>query len=71
MNLKGLVNPSDFVASDNKEKCSQCGICVDRCHFGARILDQNNDTILKQDLCFGCGLCATTCPEGSIELTAR
>ncbi len=71
MNMKGLVKKSEFVATFNQKSCKQCGVCVDRCHFGARVLDSNNNIVFKQDLCFGCGLCVTSCPESLIELIPR
>ena len=71
MNMKGLVEPSEFVATFDPETCSQCNICVDRCQFEARALDSNGNIVFRQDLCFGCGLCVTTCPENSIELILR
>ena len=71
MNMEGLVEPSEFVATFDQEKCTQCGICVDRCQFGARVLNDENNFIFKQDLCFGCGLCLSSCPESLIELISR
>ncbi|MFX0091219.1 MAG: ATP-binding protein [Candidatus Hodarchaeota archaeon] len=71
MNMKGLVKPSEFVATFDLETCTECGICVDRCQFGARVVDSNEKISFKQDLCFGCGLCVTTCPENSIKLNPR
>jgi ferredoxin len=48
-------------------KCTSCGICVDRCHFGARnIIDGKIE--FNKDLCFGCGLCVSTCPTKAISL---
>ena len=71
MNMTGLVEPSEFVASFNEDSCNKCGICVDRCQFGARVLENDNDIVFKQDLCFGCGVCVTSCPETSIILIPR
>lgn len=71
LNSKGLVEPSEYVARFDQETCNECGICVDRCHFGARILDPDKNIVYKSDLCFGCGLCITSCPENSIELIPR
>jgi heterodisulfide reductase subunit A-like polyferredoxin len=71
MNMKGVVEPSEFVATFDFETCNQCGICVDRCQFGARIFDSKKKIIFYQDLCFGCGLCVTTCPEKLINLIPR
>ena len=48
-------------------KCTSCGICVDRCHFGARkVVDGKLQ--YDKDLCFGCGLCVDTCPTKAITL---
>ncbi len=71
MNMKGLVKLSEYIANFDLETCNRCGICVDRCHFGARIVDSNKDIVFRQDLCFGCGLCVSTCPVNSIELITR
>jgi len=71
MNMKGLIKPSEFVSTFNIETCSKCGICADKCQFGARELDVDKDLIFRKDLCFGCGLCVTNCPEGLIELIPR
>jgi len=71
MNMKGLVKPSEFAANIDQETCNQCGICVERCQFGAKIFDSDKNIIFKQDLCFGCGLCVSTCPVNAIELITR
>lgn len=50
--------------------CIGCGVCVDRCQFGARALV--GDTLsINQDLCFGCGLCVSTCPTHTITLVNK
>jgi len=48
-------------------KCIACGKCVDRCHFGARDIREGKLGFNK-DLCFGCGLCVSTCPSKAISL---
>lgn len=70
MNMKGLVESSDLVAFQDSAKCNLCGVCVDRCHFGA-IIREDDKIIFNRDFCFGCGLCVTACPENSIELHPR
>jgi NAD-dependent dihydropyrimidine dehydrogenase PreA subunit len=61
---------SDYVAVDDPEHCSDCGLCIDRCAFNAR--SRENETMLyDQEKCYGCGLCLTTCPEDAIRLKKR
>lgn len=61
---------SKYIATQNSEKCNDCGQCVDRCQFGARrILDEKLD--FQSEKCFGCGLCIETCPEDAIFLIER
>ena len=51
----------------DESKCISCGVCVNRCHFGARkIVDDK--MVYNKDLCFGCGLCVSTCPTDAINL---
>ncbi len=48
----------------NERLCSFCGLCVEACPFGARVL--NYDTRVADvdyALCQGCGVCAMVCPN--------
>ena len=47
----------------DKEKCLQCGECINLCRFDA-IKDYTVDFIS----CEGCGFCARACPEGAIMM---
>jgi ferredoxin len=64
------VLTSDTIAKTDFGKCDSCGICVERCQFGAR---ETVDGSLRFDpsLCLGCGLCVTECPTGAIELVEK
>jgi Pyruvate/2-oxoacid:ferredoxin oxidoreductase delta subunit len=56
-----------MTAVTNLSDCTDCGDCVDRCQFGAReIVD--GSLAFNPDLCFGCGLCVSTCPTNAITL---
>lgn len=55
-------------SSRDASKCENCGVCVDRCHFGARTME-NGRLIYDEDKCLGCGLCVTTCPTQAISLS--
>lgn len=61
-----------YVAMVDYDKCNGCGICAQRCQWGAlkfEVTSQKaNVDIFK---CYGCGLCQTGCPRGAIKLEPR
>jgi ferredoxin len=61
------IGKSGFFALLDEELCNQCGICVDKCIFGA-ISDENESIKFDEDKCFGCGLCAYSCPQDAVRL---
>jgi MinD superfamily P-loop ATPase len=52
----------------NKDGCIRCGICEERCRFGAIDLE---DLEVNPILCEGCGVCEASCPEDAISLEER
>ena len=50
-----------------EEDCSACGLCLEKCRFGA--IDQ--DLRIDPLLCEGCGVCAWFCPEEAIEMREK
>lgn len=63
---------SHYVAIVDYDKCNGCGICAQRCQWGALKIevttDKSNIDVFK---CYGCGLCETGCPRGAIRLQWR
>ena len=59
--------PSRFTAVCDVDLCTECEVCVERCHFGAIDMDNKTDRI-DEEKCMGCGLCVVTCPTEAITL---
>lgn len=57
-----------YVAERDLDLCTECGICVQRCHFDAFFEDEYGKVQFNADECRGCGICATGCPEGAIKM---
>jgi len=62
-----FIAHSDYIAVTDFNKCNDCGICINRCVFYARAI-QNNKLVINEDHCYGCGLCVTKCPEKAISM---
>jgi len=65
-----LILSSKYLAEDNREMCTACGVCVRRCIFGARSL-VDGELVYDRSRCMGCGVCVSTCPTGTISMTLR
>ncbi len=58
-----------FEAVIDREECTGCEDCVDRCPVGAITLEDT--AIVDREKCLGCGLCATGCQSEAITLHLR
>jgi len=67
---RDLVARSDYVAVTDRERCTNCGLCIERCIFGARSM-QNGVVEHDARSCLGCGLCVSACPERATEMKER
>jgi Fe-S-cluster-containing hydrogenase component 2 len=68
--LPDAVVESDSIAQQNEDTCVHCGVCVDRCQFQARRME-NGFLKYESAKCFGCGVCASTCPVEAISIVKR
>lgn len=68
--LHNLVVPSEKIAQDDASICTHCGICANRCQFGARTIN-NSELVYNPSKCLGCGLCISTCPVKAISFQSR
>jgi len=74
---KGVWPRSCWVAAYDSAACTLCGACVRRCHFDAFYHDGTASLVEGKEKpnvrfdagrCWGCGLCANTCPSGAITM---
>lgn len=65
-----VVDPSRFVATIDAQECTGCGVCHERCYFGAISWSdgEGSASVVDRDKCMGCGLCLVTCPAECIGL---
>ncbi len=54
---------SGQTAHIDEQKCTQCGLCQDLCHF-----DAIHDFAVDGAFCEGCGFCSHICPEEAITM---
>lgn len=64
------LGKSGFIALLDLELCNQCEICLDKCIFEA-ISYENENIKVDEDKCFGCGLCAYSCPQEAVKLILK
>lgn len=58
---------SGVVAEIDLDKCTNCGICADKCRFNAIPVLNNQHTISSLN-CEGCGYCEKVCPVDAIKM---
>lgn len=61
---------SEIIAVQHDNSCDDCGLCAERCHFGARTMSHGK-LIFGPEKCFGCGLCISSCQSNAISLEKR
>ncbi len=70
LGLENSVAKSNFYAIVDREACTGCKTCLDRCQFKA-ISIENDKSLVEKSRCSGCGLCVTTCDSGALNLTRK
>lgn len=55
----------------DRNKCSGCGTCVDKCPTQCCSLDDERKSVSEADRCVGCGQCVPICPEGARALVKK
>ena len=58
-----------FVAAVHDSLCMGCGVCVDACPYGARVIDELTKVAkIRPFLCDSCGSCVAICPNNASYL---
>ncbi len=66
-NMSAIL-PSNFIPRSGDD-CAACGICVDRCWFGALSIDEAQErSVVDPEKCIGCGVCTLACPQETLKL---
>jgi len=62
-----MLASSGYLSVVDKDKCLACGICVEKCPFGAIRLSDPQVQI-DPHVCMGCGVCSRICPQDALSL---
>lgn len=65
-----MIDPGDYMAQVDKEKCEGCGTCLETCQVEARSINEGFADI-DPLRCLGCGACVQTCPEDASTMVPR
>ena len=66
----GVLSRGLYIVALDSERCTACGICVERCHFGANSLTNGVSEVNLAE-CYGCGLCVSTCAGEARRMVKR
>ncbi len=70
LNSEERCDKGRFIERTKASECTDCGVCVDVCHFGARAFTEGK-FVLSIEKCYGCGVCSASCPLDCIEMVER
>ena len=70
MNSNAMLAQANFVVAVDRDRCSGCGDCIDRCQVAALSLVDEVISVNEQ-LCLGCGNCVPACPTETLSMTRR
>jgi len=59
----------DLVAHINAGNCTQCGLCLEVCAYGA--IEIEPKPVIDGEKCVACSLCHNICPSGAITLAGK
>ncbi len=65
-----MLEYSNFGLAIDKDSCSGCGDCIERCQMEALSLVDDVITV-NEKICFGCGNCVSACPTEALSMVRR
>jgi len=68
--MSTIVSPSSYIAQIDITLCNDCGLCIDKCPVDAISLI-NDKTVVNDNWCLGCGVCAAFCKTKACNMQAR
>jgi len=71
LNREEICDKGIYIEETDYDCCSDCGLCVDVCYFGARQINDEGNLVVNREECYGCGLCYEICPVECIEMIKR
>jgi len=63
-----MVNSTMYLSVIDRDECTGCGICVERCPVDAITIGNDGVAVREESYCIGCGICARFCPAEAIAL---
>lgn len=69
--IENSVARASYLAGVDGERCTGCGVCVQRCQVGAVSMSPDGVVVVDAVRCIGCGLCVTGCSAGAVVLEKR
>ena len=65
---KWKIEPIVSIVDESKcrNKTAKCGVCQDKCPYGAIVIEPNKAAQIITASCHGCGTCVAECPQDAI-----
>jgi Pyruvate/2-oxoacid:ferredoxin oxidoreductase delta subunit len=68
LNAESVWPRRRHLAVVDRDECTQCGTCAERCPFDAITMSADGEPGVAAADCRGCGLCSTGCPPEAIAM---
>jgi ferredoxin len=70
LGIQESVAYANYYSEIDRDGCSGCGTCAERCQVGAISID-GDAAMVDRSRCIGCGLCVTGCESGAAVLRLK